>query len=317
MQKQKLTLIISLGISIIVAAIVLMIINNYINQNKEQVKDQAEKAIVNYQANQASVLVAKRDIPRGTAITAEMLENAIVPRQFVQPQAVTSLDRIAGMTTIAAISTGEQVTLTKLIFAPQAEGRGGLASVTPIGKRAITISVDEISSVAGLITPGDYVDVIANMPIPVKTAEGKEATQEAVVSVLQNILVLAIGQNIGIPPRQSDKQTKTESKPQSSPLITLALDSKEAGLLAFLQEQSKIRLVLRSLADSKIGPVQITSWDTLFQYIMPRLEPEPQSEQAKLPESEKKAKGKTPPSQEYVEVYRGLIKDKIPLSAER
>lgn len=316
MQKQKMALILSLGISIVVAAIVVMLINNYLTQQKQEIAERAEKAVVSYQANQASVLIARQDIPRGTKVTADMLESAIVPRQFVQPRAATSLDRIAGMITTAPISKGEQITMTKLTFTPQAEG-GGLASVTPIGKRAITISVNEISSVAWMVKPGDYVDVIANIPIPVRTPQGKEATQEAMVSVLQNILVLAIGQDMGVSPQQADRQAKTESKPPS-PLVTLALDSKEASLLAFLQEQTKIRLILRSVADSKVDPVQIANWDTLFQYIMPRLEPGPG--QAPMPEDEVKNKGiarqEQQQEQEYVDVYRGLSKEKIPLSTE-
>ena len=309
MPKQRLTLIISLVSSLIFATLAVFVINAYVTQQRQNIQEQAKKAIVVIQENQAAVLVAKQDISRGTSINTGLLETAIVPRQYIQPQAATSLDRIAGMVTVAPISAGEQITLTKLTFMQQAEGGGGLAEVTPVGKRAITISMDQVASVAGMVKPGDYVDVIASIPLPVRDAKGKETTQETMAPVLQNILVLAVGQEIGVF-KQKDKQIPsrtTEARKESSPLITVAVTPAEASLFAFLQEQSKIRLILRSPADSKVEPVQLMSWDSLFQYLNSQF-----GSQEETPSKQTK-KG----SNEYVEVYYGLNKDRIPLSEEQ
>jgi len=80
-------------------------------------------------------------------------------------------------------------------------------------------------------------------------------------------------------------------------LITLALGSAEANLVAFVQEQGKMRLVMRSPADAKIEPVAPATWDSLFQYIMPQKEVQP-----------------TADTNEYIEVLRGLSKERMPLS---
>jgi pilus assembly protein CpaB len=170
MPKQRLVLII--GIVLALAAVFMTMI--YIDQQRKTIQDQAQKELANIQANQTAVLTAKKDIPRGTPIDAGMLESKIIPNKYVQPQAVTSLDRIAGMVTIAAISKDEQITLSKLSYSKQ---MGGLAEVTPMGKRAITILVDNISALAGMIKAGDYVDIIAMMPVPVQTPDGKQAAQ--------------------------------------------------------------------------------------------------------------------------------------------
>lgn len=298
MPKQRIILII--GVLLALAAVFMTKI--YIDQQRQAIQEQAKKELANIQANQTAVLVAKKDIPRGTAIDETMFELAIVPDKYVQPQAVTSLDRIAGMVTIAAISKNEQITLTKLSFAKQA---GGLAEVTPMGKRAITISVDNIAALAGMVKAGDYVDVIVMLPETIQTSEGKQVTQLTTIPLFQNVLVLAIGQETSAQPRERPRKKEADAsaeRKEVSPLITLALEPQEANLIAFVQEQGKIRLTMRSPADSKVVPIQPENWGTLLQYLA-----------SKSPGA-KEAQGKEQPQPTgYVEIYRGLNKEKVPV----
>lgn len=294
MPKQRLFLI----TGIVLALIAVIMVKAYIDQQRQEIKAQALKALGNLQANQTAVLVAKRDIPRGTVIDSDMLENQIVPNKYLQPQAVTSLDRIAGMTTVTSISAGEQVTLSKLMWSREAAG-SSLAMATPVGKRAITVSVDNVAALAGMLNPGDYVDVLAAVPEAVKTAEGKELTRAVVMPVFQNVLVLAVGRDLGEPMATSGKagrSTKDEKK-EISPLITIALTPQESNLVTFLQEQGKISLALRSPSDSKIESVTPASWETLTQYLM-----------AKQANQSEESSG------QHVEIRRGLIKEKVPLA---
>lgn len=200
MQKQKLILIIGVAL----ALIAVFMVKVYLDQQRELIREQVERQRERVRESQSQILVAKRDIPEGSAIDPGFLELSNVPKQFVQPQAVSSPERIAGMVTIAPISKSEQITLSKLKWpkdvssaaAPTRSG-GSLASTTPIGKRAITISVDNIASLAGMIKPGDYVDVIATVPVPMQTQDGKQVMQATVIPLFQNIAILAVGQNIG------------------------------------------------------------------------------------------------------------------------
>jgi pilus assembly protein CpaB len=210
------------------------------------------------------------------------------------------------MMAIAPISRGEQITLTKLSYPKES---GELADVTPVGKRAITLSVDNIASLAGMIQAGDYVDVITMLPVPVQSPDGKQTTQTAIVPLFQNVLVLAVGQEIGTVSREKGRYEKTEARRETSPLITVALTPQEASLIAFVQEQGKIRFVLRSPTDSQIEVVQPATWDTLFQYIMPKDKQVADSESAKKEELVSSL-----PVPSYVEIYRGLKKEKVPLT---
>lgn len=290
-EKQKLILI----SGVVLGIVAIFMTKMYLDQQKIAVQERAKQAIANMQANQAAVLVAKQDIEKGVIIEPGMLETAIIPNQYVQPQAVTSLDRIAGMVTVASISKGEQISLSKLV-SDKLSGGGDLSGATPSGKRAITIVVDNISSLSGLIKPGDYVDVLAMLQIPTQGADGQTTGQMAVVPLFQNILVLAVGQNTGGPVSESRYAAKEGSSGDNNP-ITLALGPQEANLIAFVQEQGRIRLTMRSQADAKVEQMAPASWDTLLQYVMPQKDEQPVVD-----------------TNEYVEVVRGLNKEKIPLS---
>jgi pilus assembly protein CpaB len=300
MQKQK--IIIAIGIALALAAIFMT--KTYIDQQRQQVIEEAKKRIANIEQNipknQIKVLIANKDIPKGTIITAESLSTNIIPEQYLQPQAVSTAERVLGMVAVLPISKGEQITLSKLV---QPRQLGGLAEGTPIGKRAITIAVDSLAGLGGMIKPGDYVDVIALLPVPVTTAEGKQVNQIAVMPLFQNVLILAVGQNTGsISAATAGKKTQEgERRSENSSLITLALDPQEANLIAFVQEQGKLRLTLRSPADSQVvQPIQPASWDTLFRYL--------------LPQQESRAETKDTAATGFVEIYRGLNKERVPLT---
>jgi pilus assembly protein CpaB len=256
------------------------------------------------------VLAATRDIPKGAVIEEGMLETKSMPKEYIEPQAVSYPERIVGMVTAVPMTKGEQITLTKLVSAKQATS-SSLAMATPVGKRAVSISVDNISSLMGMIKAGDYVDVIGFIPVPAQTPEGKQTTQMAVMPLFQNILVLAVGKDLGGRSQEVGRYAKEEGTASAPPLITLAFTPQEANLITFVSEQGKVRLVLRSPADSRIEPIQPASWETLFQYLMPQLPQQVQAEKGKETELVQK------PKPREIEIYRGLKREKIAISEEQ
>ncbi|MBU0547978.1 MAG: Flp pilus assembly protein CpaB [Candidatus Omnitrophica bacterium] len=299
-EKQKLILI----SGVVLGVVAILMTKMYLDQQQQVAQAQAKKTLAKMQTNQTVVLVAKQDIPSGSVIESRMIDSSIVPNQFIQPQAVTSIDRVLGMVSLALISKGEQITLSKLSKSRKEDG-GSLAGNTPAGKRAISIAVDSIASVSGMVRPGDYVDVIATLQVPAQGPDGQVSTQMAVVPLFQNVLVLAVGQDTGFVGRAESRYG--EKGASSGGLITLAIGPQEANLIAFVQEQGKMRLTLRSPADANVEPVVPASWETLFQYIMPQQKSVEESIEVKeVPVVDATA--------EYVEVFRGLNKEKVSLS---
>jgi pilus assembly protein CpaB len=284
--KKFLPLIIAVGLGLIA----LVLFNVYVRQQTEV----AKQKVISAQKNFVSVVVAKMDIPAGVGITENMLSEQSVSKDRLQPRAATDVDRVVGKVTIAPISKGEQILLNKVTLS----GREvSLSSKVPRGKRAITIPVDNISSVGGMIKPGDHVDVMGMVPIPAMTPEGKQATQMTTMPLFQDVLVLAVGQEFTVIPG-SDKKERA-----LSPVITLALSPQEANLVAFAQEQGKIRLILRSPEDTQTQPPVPATWETLLRTVMPQAF----IEQPK--EKEKAQKEIVLPPKKKIEVYHGTQKE--------
>jgi pilus assembly protein CpaB len=281
-QKQRLIIAIA---GVILGLIAVVMVNIYINDMSAEAKRRAERELDKMRRNQAVVLVAKQDIPVDTVIQSGMLETSIVPREYVQPQVAASLDNVSDMITIAPISRGEQISFTKLSTSSQMVKHRDLASITPVGKRAVGVSAENISDVAGLVKPGDSVDLIAVLSMPKEDKDGKKIIEQTIVPAFQNVLILAVGQETDINARPGKQKEKINQ-------ITVALGPTEANILAFLQEQGKIRISLRSSEDSHIEAVESTTWQSVLEQI-PALK-------------EKEA--------ESIDIYRGLRKEKITLS---
>jgi pilus assembly protein CpaB len=282
-QKQRLAILIT---GVVLGLVAVAMVSSYVKDMDRNAKKEAAKTLEKLRQNQAVVLVASRDISVNTSIQGSMLETAIVPREYVQPQAATSLDRISGMITIAPISRGEQISLTKLSSAGQEQTKHrDLGSITPFGKRAVSVTAENINEVSGLIKPGDNIDLIAVLSMP-KEIGGKKVMQQTIMPVFQNILILAVGQD-------TDSSAAAKSKEKISQ-ITVALGPTEANILTFLQDQGKIRVSLRSAQDSQVENVQPVTWESVLQYF-----PSLRSKEDYV---------------ETIDIYRGSNKEKIPIS---
>lgn len=181
-----------------------------------------------------SVIVAKVDIAPKTKITPEMVSEVKVPPDYIQPGAVTSLDKVVGVVVREQIVSGEQVSERRLIR----EGKSvGFTGMIPRDKRAVTVAVTEVTGVAGFVKAGDYIDVVVTFDA---AAVGDNVSHV----LMQNILVLAANRdtNIGVTDTPVKDSTKELSKGGT---VTMAVTPDEAAKLTLAEEKGKIRLALR------------------------------------------------------------------------
>ncbi len=184
----------------------------------------------------SDVVVAKVDIPVGSRIIPEQLTIAQFPADVTPIGAIAKIDEnLIGRVAIIAISPKDPVTEGKL--APIGS-LGGLSSVIPEGYRAMTVKVDDVVGVSGFIMPGTLVDVVVVIQPPKGTAN------EEMISkiVLQNIKVLASGQNIDKP--KNDREVERSVK-----AVTLQLTPEQAEKLALASSEGKLQLVMRNSVD--------------------------------------------------------------------
>ncbi|MBI4366377.1 MAG: Flp pilus assembly protein CpaB, partial [Deltaproteobacteria bacterium] len=104
------------------------------------------------------VVIAERPLAPQTVLAPDMLRLAAIPRQFVPPGAVTRLEDAVGRVARAPILPGEIVAQHRIARA----GAGtGAAALIPPRTRGISVAVDAVSGVSGLIEPGNLVDLVA------------------------------------------------------------------------------------------------------------------------------------------------------------
>lgn len=126
---------------------------------------------------EVSVVVAAGRIERGSAMAPRDLRLTRMPVAYAPPGAFNDVSRAAGRIALADLSPGEVVTETRL-----ARVRAGpVASLVPQGLRAFAVPV---SFPAGLVAPGDRVDVLA-------TFNTGQAHTETVVREVEILLVLS------------------------------------------------------------------------------------------------------------------------------
>ena len=133
-----------------------------------------------------------------------------------------------------------------------------LALKTPVGKRAITIKIDSLAAVGGLLNAGDFVDVIAELNVPLQGLDKKTVT----AMIFQGLQVLAVNTN------EDDPGAYEEQQQAASLKITVAVDPQEAGLLAFANKNGSLELALRSPDESGQQKVKADTWKTLADYVL-------------------------------------------------
>jgi pilus assembly protein CpaB len=112
---------------------------------------------------------------------------------------------------------------------------GGLPVSIPNGMRAVSVGVDDVVAVAGFVTPGTIVDVLATGQV-IGSGQGESITR----TILEHARVLAVGQQL----------TTENGKPVSAPVVTLLVNPADGEKLTLAASAGKIHLALRNVVDA-------------------------------------------------------------------
>lgn len=133
-----------------------------------------------------------------------------------------------------------------------------LSLMTPAGKRAYTVRIDPLSAVGGMLNPGDFVDILANMNMPDPISN---KTEKITSIVFQYVKVLAVGTNLQATGGYEQQQAAAALN------ITLALSPEEAGLMSFMEKNGQLQLVLRAPSETAIEELQKADWQNFADYV--------------------------------------------------
>ena len=195
-----------------------------------------------YNKNFNKVVIARAEIPLGSRITAEQLASVQFPRNATPDGVYDTADKLIGRVAITNIAAREPITDFKL--APEGTA-GGLSAVIPEGYRAITVKVDDVVGISGFVMPGSLVDVVVVIDPPANVVSSSSQGRISKI-VLQNIKVLANGQNIDRP--KNDRDASNVSS------VTLQVTPEQAEKLALAVSEGRLQLVMRNSTDQDDAP---------------------------------------------------------------
>ena len=176
-----------------------------------------------------TIVVASQDIPARVPITAAMVATVSRPASAVEPDALVDPAKAVGALSLISIPAGATITESKVGHPTDV----GLPVRLKPGMRAISIQIDKVKGVSGLIEPGDFVDVIAVLP-----RVGNKPPPAA--TILRGIRVLSVGDSL--------EYSSATPSPQeaNSTTVTLEVTPKQADLISMADLNTVLRLALRS-----------------------------------------------------------------------
>ncbi len=230
------------------------------------------------------VIVAANDLEVGAKIEDRDIRMVRFPSGDLPPNSQTQKSKVVGRGVILPISKGEFI-LPGMLAGENAGS--GLPALIPPGMRAVSVRVNDTTSVSGFVLPGTRVDVML-------TGNAQGSNEQQTTTVLSNVAVIATGQKL---------ERNAAGEAQSSPVVTLLVSPDDAQKLTLAVSEGHIQLALRNPLDTRQDEIATTRSGMLF----PGGAPAPHATAAKI--RTKAAPPPAPPSAYTVEVYRGEKKE--------
>lgn len=181
-------------------------------------------------------VVMNIDVDPGHVLAEEDLKIADEPAETLPRTAFTNPADLVGRVTLQPILKGQVV--VEGFLAPVGTA-GGVQALVPAGMRAVTVEVNEVSGVGGLLVPGAHVDVITTFQV--------DKVGPVTRTIVQNVKVLAVGQHIVSSKKDEEALAIAKS-------VTLIVSPHDVQAVQLAAAGGATRLVLRGSLDQSQSP---------------------------------------------------------------
>jgi pilus assembly protein CpaB len=188
------------------------------------------------------VVAAARALPAGAKLKKGDLKRVSVAEKDSPGSTYANEKELIDRSLLYPVAPNEVVTMSKVA---SLAGTDGVPSIIPAGMRAVSVSVTDAASAAGLIQPRARVDVICS-----RTGSLSEAVSNV---ILQDVQIFSVG-------RLTELQTQAAATDQKgaaaqvspsgqSRAVTLLVTKEEAAKLELAKNNGRISLALRNPSD--------------------------------------------------------------------
>ncbi|HEX4505594.1 MAG TPA: Flp pilus assembly protein CpaB [Alphaproteobacteria bacterium] len=249
----KIRTILFAAIALIMGLVTATFARHQLTAAREHVMQQAQER----PSTTAYVLVAAHDVPAGELLQDDDFTWQSWPDDRLSDAYLRKgrddAHSLAGAVVRQHIGQGEPIGTGSVIHPGE---RGFLAAVLAPGMRASTVPLNATADGAGLILPGDHVDLLLSHQIPDMETPNAPARNVS-ETVLSNVRVVAIDQTVN----DQDK------KPITGKTATFEVTSKQAESIEVAKLIGNLSIVLRSAGDpeGKDGAKQMAAgptWDS-------------------------------------------------------
>lgn len=181
------------------------------------------------------IVLAARPLSVGTTVKPADIKLGKIPAANFPKGAFAKPEEVIDRPLISNILMDEPVLEGRLA----ARGSGvGLAPIIPVGMRAVTLRVNDVTGIAGFVLPGMRVDVLVTGQPP-----DSNTSVTATPIQLQNLLVLSAG---------TVMQPDARGQAMPAQTVTLLGTPEQAETLTLASADARIQLVLRNGSDQTI-----------------------------------------------------------------
>lgn len=221
-----------IGVAVVLGLVAVYLANSYFSGVEAQQERVAEEQQL------VQVAVATQDLGFGAQLSSDNVRLVNWPAQSVPDGAITDMNQFAGTNVaIRPIARGEPILKARI------SERAVLSENIPEDMRAVTIAVDEVTGVAGFVTPGDAVDIIMTRTIP-----GGQDDRVASI-VLENVQIVAIDR----------RASESSTEPQDLKMATLLVNQQDAQKLAIASASGRLSMALRNVENQDVGSTRIVT----------------------------------------------------------
>jgi pilus assembly protein CpaB len=206
----------------------------------------------NSATRQVTAVVAMRDIQPRELITASSVTVKLVPAASLPPHSIASMADLVGDTALVTIYQGQVLSQGVVASSPDQIDQA-TASYLPIpqGFVAITIPTNELQGVAGYVSAGDYINVIASVNTKLLLVYKGQVintrdTGMVTRTVFTSVRVIRVG-----PPTVGPKTGQQQGVSSS---LTVVVSECDAQFIDWFINNASLKYVLLSYKDYAAAP---------------------------------------------------------------
>ena len=247
--------------AVLVGAVAAYALWTYVGGIEDEANDNAERV---------QIFKIVQDIPKGTfgdeAFLQGYIEEDDIAAEYRPATAITDPSQIDGLVAISDLAANQVVVTNQ--FVTQQDSLSTFSQLLKNNEVAVTISVDQIRGVAGLLVPGDFVNLLVTGAAPAEEGGGGEGQGGADVFtqpsryLYQKVQILAVGQTRKLEPGETAATNAdgTAADTASSGLITFVVPADAAQRIASVSGASiYLTLVAKDYQPTAIPPLDVNA----------------------------------------------------------